>query len=54
MGDIDTESLNTFIGPESEGFDKVVSNFLIVPVEIRLGSIEEVEIPLTVSYGFPS
>jgi len=54
VGYIDSESFNTLVGPEFESFNEIVSDFLIIPVEIRLRSIEEVEIPLSVSYWFPS
>jgi hypothetical protein len=54
MGDINSESLDSLVGPESEGGDEIVSDFLVVPVEIGLRSVEKVEVPLSVSYGFPS
>jgi hypothetical protein len=40
MGDIDSESLDTLVCPESQSLDEIVSNFLVVPVEIGLRSIE--------------
>jgi len=53
MCDIDSESFNTLVCPESEGFDEIVPDFLVIPVEVGLRGIKEVEIPLTVSYGLP-
>jgi hypothetical protein len=42
MGDINSESLDSLVGPESEGGDEIVSDFLVVPVEIGLRSVEKV------------
>ena len=53
MCDIDSESFDTLVCPESKGFDEIIPYFLVIPVEVGLGSIEKVEVPLTVSYGFP-
>ena len=53
MCDIDSESFDTLVCPESEGFDEVVPYFLVIPVEVGLRGIEQVEIPLTVSHGLP-
>jgi hypothetical protein len=40
MCDIDTEPFHTLVCPESEGFDEIVPDFLVVPVEVGLGSVE--------------
>jgi hypothetical protein len=53
MSDIDSESFNALVSPEFEGFEEIVPDFLVIPVEIGLRSIEEMEIPLTVSHWFP-
>jgi len=53
MSYIDSESFNTLVGPEFEGFNEIVPDFLVVPVEIGLRSIEEMEVPLSIPYWFP-
>jgi hypothetical protein len=53
MSHINSESLDTPVGPEFEGLDEIVPDFLVVPVEVWLRSIEEVEVILTISYWFP-
>jgi hypothetical protein len=37
---INSESLDSPIGPESKGGDEIVSDFLVFPIEVGLGSIE--------------
>jgi hypothetical protein len=53
MSYIDSESLDTPVGPEFEGLDEIIPDFLVVPIEIWLRGIEEVEVKLTISYWFP-
>jgi len=42
MSYIDSESLDAPVGPELEGLDEIVPDFLVVPVEVWLRSVEEV------------
>jgi hypothetical protein len=53
MGDINSESLDSLVGPESKGSDEIIPDFLVVPVEIGLRSVEKVKVELTISYRFP-
>jgi hypothetical protein len=53
MSHINSESLDTPVGPEFEGLDEIVPDFLVVPIEVWLRGVEEVEVKLTISYWFP-
>lgn len=53
VGDIDPESLDALVGPESEGLDEIVPNLAVVPVEVGLRSVKQVEVPLSIANGLP-
>jgi hypothetical protein len=40
MSYIDSESFDSLVGPEAEGFNEIVPDFLVIPVEVRLRSVE--------------
>lgn len=47
MGDVDAETVDTSIEPETEDLVVFGSYFLVVPVHVGLGRVEDVEVPLT-------
>ena len=44
--DVDSEAVDTAVEPEPQNVDELVSNVAVGPVEIWLGHIEQVQIPL--------
>ena len=53
MGDVDAEPVDAAVGPEPQGFDEVLPDVGIGPVQVRLFGGEQVQVPLAVGKSFP-
>ena len=53
MCDVNAKSVDSEIDPEAKDVAKLCSNLRVVPVEVRLADIEQVEIPLAVITATP-
>ena len=51
--DIHPESGNTTVGPESQSSQEVFGHIGMVPVEIRLGRVEHVQVELSIAGRVP-
>src|SRR4051794_20423836 len=51
VGDIDAETIDIAIEPEAQDVEELRTNLLVVPVEIGLPGVEQVEVPLTVRFA---
>src|SRR4029453_16260638 len=49
MGDVDPKAVDAAIGPKPYGAPEILTDFLVLPVEIGLLRSETVEIPLAVT-----
>src|SRR3954453_14222502 len=54
VGDIDAEAIDTAIEPEPQDVQELIANLIVVPIEIRLPGVEQMQIPLAVRLVHPS
>lgn len=53
MGDIYPESGDTSVCPESQGSEEVFSDVGVIPVQVGLRRVEDVQVVLAVAYRSP-
>jgi hypothetical protein len=46
VGDVDAEAVDAPVEPERDDGEELLAHLLVVPVEVRLGRVEDVEVPL--------
>ena len=53
MGDVDSQSIDASVEPESEDLIELGDHFGVLPVHVRLADVEQMQVPIAVADRLP-